>query len=252
MLAAFPGAVQRVTAFPANAQQANAVSAASRVIERATPSQPITLAVTDANLHYCRRLGLGLAWALDAGGYQPELVKRPTYERQIPQVTVLLQSTGIDVNLTGTAGRGAEVTSDPPPLPFPAPKSAPQRRRAPRGHSDPAQASYWAKWRQEHRDALRSSPGSDTSARPHERLGRSTWTGGWREHDHAGLPAGQRVVPPGRDGRHVSAAGDAASWVAPVALILARPDGSVAVLAALDTAPMAVGGVLAGWALDRV
>jgi hypothetical protein len=35
-----------------------------------------------------------------------------------------------------------------------------------------------------------------------------------------------------------------------VALILARPDGSVAVLAALYTAP--VGGVLAGWALDRV
>jgi MFS family permease len=36
-----------------------------------------------------------------------------------------------------------------------------------------------------------------------------------------------------------------------VALMLARPHGSVAVLAALYTAPVAVGGLLAGWALDR-
>jgi MFS family permease len=36
-----------------------------------------------------------------------------------------------------------------------------------------------------------------------------------------------------------------------VALVLARPHGSVAVLAALYTAPVAVGGLLAGWALDR-
>ena len=52
-------------------------------------------------------------------------------------------------------------------------------------------------------------------------------------------------------GATVSAAGDAASWVALVALVLARPHGSVAVLAALYTAPVAVGGLLAGWALDR-
>jgi MFS family permease len=52
-------------------------------------------------------------------------------------------------------------------------------------------------------------------------------------------------------GATVSAAGDAAGWVALVALVLARPQGNVAVLAALYTAPVAAGGLLAGWALDR-
>jgi hypothetical protein len=112
---AFPGAVQQLAAFPANAQQANTVSAASRVIERATPSQPIALAVTGANAPYCRRVRLGLAWALDAHGYQPDLAKRPPH-RRIPQVTVLLRSNGIDVDITSAAGRVAELTSDPPPL----------------------------------------------------------------------------------------------------------------------------------------
>jgi hypothetical protein len=116
VLGSFPGAVPRVAAFPANAQQAKAVSVASQVIERAVPGQPIALAVAGANVHYCRRLGLGLAWALNAHGYQPELVKHPAHRRQIPQVTVLLQGTGIDVDITGTDGRAAELTSDPHPL----------------------------------------------------------------------------------------------------------------------------------------
>jgi hypothetical protein len=116
VLGSFPGAVPRVAAFPANAQQAKAVSVASQVIERATPSQPIALAVAGANVHYCRRLGLGLAWALNAGGYQPELVKHLAHRRRIPQVTVLLQGTGIDVDITGNDGRVAELTSDPRPL----------------------------------------------------------------------------------------------------------------------------------------
>jgi transmembrane secretion effector len=62
-----------------------------------------------------------------------------------------------------------------------------------------------------------------------------------------GIPAFRRVWA----GATVSAAGDAASWVALVALVLAAPHGSVAVIAALYTAPVAVGGLLAGWALDR-
>ena len=49
----------------------------------------------------------------------------------------------------------------------------------------------------------------------------------------------------------MSAAGDAASWVALVAFVSGRPHGSVAVLATLYTAPVAVGGLVAGWALDR-
>ena len=52
-------------------------------------------------------------------------------------------------------------------------------------------------------------------------------------------------------GATVSAAGDAASWVALVAYVLGAPHGSVATLAALYTAPVAVGGLVAGWALDR-
>ena len=52
-------------------------------------------------------------------------------------------------------------------------------------------------------------------------------------------------------GATVSAAGDAASWIALVALALATPHASVAVLAICYTAPVAVGGLAAGWALDR-
>jgi predicted MFS family arabinose efflux permease len=52
-------------------------------------------------------------------------------------------------------------------------------------------------------------------------------------------------------GATVSAAGDAASWVALVAYALGLEHGSVATLAALYTAPVAVGGLVAGWALDR-
>jgi MFS family permease len=49
----------------------------------------------------------------------------------------------------------------------------------------------------------------------------------------------------------VSAAGDAASWIALVALTTGAPHGSVAVLAICYTAPVAAGGLAAGWALDR-
>lgn len=49
----------------------------------------------------------------------------------------------------------------------------------------------------------------------------------------------------------LSAAGDAASWVALVALCLGPARGSLPLLAALYTAPVAVGGLCAGWALDR-
>ena len=52
-------------------------------------------------------------------------------------------------------------------------------------------------------------------------------------------------------GANLSVAGDAASWVALVALTLRRPDGDVAVLAICYTAPVAAGGWWAGWALDR-
>lgn len=52
-------------------------------------------------------------------------------------------------------------------------------------------------------------------------------------------------------GATVSAAGDSASWIALVALALGRSHASLPLLAALYTAPVAAGGLAAGWALDR-
>jgi MFS family permease len=48
-----------------------------------------------------------------------------------------------------------------------------------------------------------------------------------------------------------SAAGDAASWIALVALCLGPAVGNLPILAALYTAPVAIGGLAAGWVLDR-
>jgi predicted MFS family arabinose efflux permease len=61
------------------------------------------------------------------------------------------------------------------------------------------------------------------------------------------VPAFRRVWA----GTTVSAAGDSASWVALVALSLGRAHVSLPVLVVLYTAPVAVGGLFAGWALDR-
>ncbi|HXL60708.1 MAG TPA: MFS transporter [Mycobacterium sp.] len=52
-------------------------------------------------------------------------------------------------------------------------------------------------------------------------------------------------------GATVSAAGDAASWVALVALSLRSTHASLPLLVVSYTAPVAVGGLGAGWALDR-
>lgn len=52
-------------------------------------------------------------------------------------------------------------------------------------------------------------------------------------------------------GATVSAAGDSASWVALVALSLGSVHASLPVLVALYTAPVAIGGLGAGWALDK-
>lgn len=61
------------------------------------------------------------------------------------------------------------------------------------------------------------------------------------------VPAFRRVWA----GATVSAAGDSASWVALVALSLGTAQASLPVLVALYTAPVAVGGLAAGWALDH-
>jgi MFS family permease len=61
------------------------------------------------------------------------------------------------------------------------------------------------------------------------------------------IPAFRRVWA----GATVSAAGDAASWVALVGLALGPARASLPLLAVLYTAPVAVGGLVAGWALDH-
>jgi MFS family permease len=52
-------------------------------------------------------------------------------------------------------------------------------------------------------------------------------------------------------GATLSSAGDAASWIALVALALGDTRASLSWLAVLYTAPVALGGLAAGWALDR-
>src|SRR5215470_1702469 len=61
------------------------------------------------------------------------------------------------------------------------------------------------------------------------------------------IPAFRRVWA----GVTVSAAGDAAGWIALVALALGPAHASLPLLAVCYTAPVAVGGLAAGWALDR-
>jgi MFS transporter len=61
------------------------------------------------------------------------------------------------------------------------------------------------------------------------------------------VPAFRRVWA----GVTVSAAGDAAGWVALVALALGPAHASLPLLAACYTMPVAIGGLAAGWALDR-
>lgn len=52
-------------------------------------------------------------------------------------------------------------------------------------------------------------------------------------------------------GATISAAGDAGSWVAIVTLALGQGHASLPLVVVLYTAPVAVGGLVAGWALDR-
>jgi MFS family permease len=61
------------------------------------------------------------------------------------------------------------------------------------------------------------------------------------------IPAFRRVWI----GATSSAVGDAASWIALVALCVGPARGNLPVLAALYTAPVALGGLAAGWLLDR-
>jgi MFS family permease len=62
------------------------------------------------------------------------------------------------------------------------------------------------------------------------------------------LPGFRRVWA----GATLSSAGDAATWIALVSLALGHAHASLPLLAVLYTAPVAVGGLVSGWALDRL
>lgn len=67
----------------------------------------------------------------------------------------------------------------------------------------------------------------------------------------AGTPLRHRAFRRVWAGATLSSAGDAASWIALVALVLSNRHASLPLLAVLYTAPVALGGLASGWALDR-
>jgi hypothetical protein len=95
--------------FGAQDQLTSVVSAAYRQIERMLPRQPVALSVADPDGHYRRRLTLGLAWMLSAGGYLPEI--SISYARELgdvyvfrgqpmPHVAIRVQTNGLSVAVT--------------------------------------------------------------------------------------------------------------------------------------------------------
>ncbi len=121
--ASWPAVAQQASAFPQEAQLVSAINVASRLTERALPSQRVALSVRDTNVHFQRRLTLGLVWALSADGYHPEVSASSALElgplyvfrgQPMPHVTVLVRSRGISVEVTKAAAgnlRGSSPAS---------------------------------------------------------------------------------------------------------------------------------------------
>jgi len=103
VLASLPGVLQLAPGFPGDARRAGLVSVATRLVEQALPSQQIALSVVAASRPDRHRLTLGLVWALTGDGYHPEPSTRSARRRPMPQVTVLVRSNRIAVNITKMA-----------------------------------------------------------------------------------------------------------------------------------------------------
>jgi hypothetical protein len=95
---ALPAATQQALRYPGDARRAGLVSAATSLIERTIPRQPIALSATIAGKPD-RRLRLGLQWALTSDGYQLNLSPAPRHSQRIPHVSVLIRGNQITVEL---------------------------------------------------------------------------------------------------------------------------------------------------------
>jgi hypothetical protein len=93
---------------PDNTPYIHAVNAASEMIERKLPGQPIQLSVVDTDSHFRRRVTFGLAYVLTTAGYSPEVSGNyawqlgPGYgihKTQIPSVAVYRNGDGISVRV---------------------------------------------------------------------------------------------------------------------------------------------------------
>jgi hypothetical protein len=89
------GVIARIPGFPGDASDAEAVSAATRMIEQAVPpTSQMRLYVVAASSSDRRRVVLGVAWALTGDGYDVRWGEIPPHT-QIPRVTVFLDGTRV-------------------------------------------------------------------------------------------------------------------------------------------------------------
>jgi hypothetical protein len=107
VLATLPGVMHQLRSFPEDARSADKqlVTAASRRIHHAVPSQPITLYVLDDRPAQQYVLQAGLAWALTGAGYHLSPGDTPGAGAPAPQVIVLFHGGKITVAITTMPAR---------------------------------------------------------------------------------------------------------------------------------------------------
>jgi hypothetical protein len=100
VLAAVPGVMQPNPGFPGDARRSGLVVAADRLIDRALPTQRMTLSVLAASKPDRYRLRVGLVWALTSDGYRVGLTTRPGHQPPMTHATVLLHGGTITMAIT--------------------------------------------------------------------------------------------------------------------------------------------------------
>jgi hypothetical protein len=109
-LAAIASLVVTQQAAAADAQPGNVIGLASQRIEQALPGQQIALSVTDSRPEAQVPLAMGIAWALRARGFRPELLSQHAARllgsgyvysgQQIPLVKVHIRGTSLSVRVS--------------------------------------------------------------------------------------------------------------------------------------------------------
>jgi hypothetical protein len=103
----------RASADATSAAEVSATRLGAAYIERLLPPQPVALSVVNPARVYERDVTLGVAWALRADGYLPEVNHRaarylgPRYlfrGQPVPQVTVVVRRRGVVVHVAQTPG----------------------------------------------------------------------------------------------------------------------------------------------------